>query len=176
MHKLGQTHVDRVKKHFLEVCPHRFKLSKITDSFSIVVDKATQSDFNKKFALWFYSTGMAFEKASHVSLKNALQFLSPGCEPPTPDALGTTLLDECYNDMRDKINHDIEGKRCSIVSDAWTDVNGSSVINYVVVCGSDTYFLESNYTGAGSQSADYLSKHGVSYDKAGLYPTMWCGY
>ncbi|KAE9345842.1 hypothetical protein PF008_g8575 [Phytophthora fragariae] len=49
--------------------------------------------------------------------------------------------------------HKITGKKYTLYTDGWTDVNGKSVINYVLECEGDTYFLESVYTGSTSHDA-----------------------
>lgn len=40
----------------------------------------------------------------------------------------------------------------SLVTDGWTDINGIAVINYLAICGYQTFFLESVYTGSTSDA------------------------
>ncbi|EGZ06194.1 hypothetical protein PHYSODRAFT_390873, partial [Phytophthora sojae] len=45
----------------------------------------------------------------------------------------------------------------TLYTDGWTDVNGKSVINYVLECEGESYFLGSVYTGSTSHDAVFLS-------------------
>lgn len=53
----------------------------------------------------------------------------------------------------------VDGSRCSLTIDGWTGINGNSVVNYIVLVGKDTFFLESNCTGSTSHDADLLVTH-----------------
>ncbi|KAE8894871.1 hypothetical protein PF006_g670 [Phytophthora fragariae] len=100
---------------------------------------------------------MEFNKATHPSLLQALQMLHPGVDIPFAHQLSTTLLNMCYRDFKVKMVHKITGKKCTLYTDGWTDVNGKSVINYVLECEGETYFLESVYTGSTSHDTLFLA-------------------
>ncbi|KAE9332320.1 hypothetical protein PR003_g14573 [Phytophthora rubi] len=100
---------------------------------------------------------MAFNKATHPSLLQALQMLHPGVVIPSAHQLSTTLLNMCYRDFKVKMVHKITGKKCTLYTDGWAGVNGKSVINYVLECEGETYFLESVYTGSTSHDALFLA-------------------
>ncbi|KAG6586974.1 Transposase [Phytophthora cinnamomi] len=100
---------------------------------------------------------MAFYKIGHRSLLDALQLLNPGVEVPSADQLSTTLLDRAYTKSLKTMEKSLSGRMATLVSDAWTDINGQPVMNYVVVCGKNTHFLESVYTGARAHDTEYLT-------------------
>ncbi|OWY99060.1 Transposase [Phytophthora megakarya] len=116
-----------------------------------------QQQFEKMFALWLYSTGMDFNKVAHDSCGAALEMLHPGAKAPSQHALRGPLLDKCYQESLDKLRVALARQKATLVSDAWTDVNGLSVINYVATSGNDTFFLESVYTGSESHGASFLA-------------------
>jgi hypothetical protein len=76
----------------------------------------------------------------HPTLANALAVLTPAAIVSTRYQLTTPLLNGCYE------MHSVTGKRCTLTTDGWTDVNADSVINYVLICGSETFFLEAAYS------------------------------
>lgn len=83
IHQLGETHVERVRHHLQKKCSKRLKTKSIASSFPVALTAAQVTAFQKQFALWFYSTGMAFNKAVHPILLHALQMLHPGVVIPT---------------------------------------------------------------------------------------------
>ncbi|RLN91956.1 hypothetical protein BBJ28_00018483 [Nothophytophthora sp. Chile5] len=157
IHHMGKTHVERVRYHMEKKCIKRAKTTLITTSFNPVLSAEAIEAFQQRFALWFYSTGMAFNKISHPSLTAALSLLHPGAVVPSRQQLATSLLDSCYENFKLKIAHEFAETSCTLTTDAWTDVNGKAVINYVAICGKQTFYLESVYTGAVSHGADYLA-------------------
>ncbi|KAG2762133.1 hypothetical protein PC129_g936 [Phytophthora cactorum] len=114
-------------------------------------------EFHKLFAMWFYSTGMAFNKAAHHTLAAALRLLTPSDIVPTRQQLAGDLLNVCYDDFRSKMILKIANRRCTVVADTWTDINGNAVINYVLVFEDMTVFFESVYSGSDSHDAPYLA-------------------
>ncbi|KAG3102976.1 hypothetical protein PI125_g13986 [Phytophthora idaei] len=157
IHQLGETHVERVRHHLQNKCCKRLKTKAITSCFPAALTPSNLTAFKKQFALWFYSTGMAFDKASHPTLLLALQILHPGVAIPSPYELATTLLNMCYSDFKMMMSHKLRGKKCTLNTDGWTDINGKSVINYVLECEGESYFLESTYTGSTSHDAEFLA-------------------
>ncbi|KAG3061829.1 hypothetical protein PC121_g12815 [Phytophthora cactorum] len=51
----------------------------------------------------------------------------------------------------------IANRRCTVVTDTWTDINGKAVINYVLVFEDMTVVFESVYSGSDSHDAPYLA-------------------
>ncbi|KAE9329500.1 hypothetical protein PF001_g886 [Phytophthora fragariae] len=115
---------------------------------------------------------MEFNKATHPSLLQALQMLHPGVDIPFAHQLSTTLLNMCYRDFKVKMVHKITGKKCTLYTDGWTDVNGKSVINYVLECEGETYFLESVYTGSTSHDTLFLAADVKKVIKSAKFSTI----
>ncbi|KAE9049921.1 hypothetical protein PR003_g5399 [Phytophthora rubi] len=152
IHQMGATHVERVRLHLQKKCSKRLKTKPIMSCFPSALSPSVVHGFQKQFAMWFYSTG----KVSHPALTLALSVLHAGAVFPTRYQLTNSILTECFEEMLLKIVHTNKGKRCTLTTDGWTDINGKSVINYVLIIGPDTYFLESVYTGAVSHDATFL--------------------
>jgi hypothetical protein len=122
------------------------------------MSKSSQDEFQNKFAEWFYGTGMAFMKISIPQLENALKILRQYVRIPSRDMLSGLLLDKSYDKAMQKILVLLHDEYCTLTTDGWTDINGNSVINYVVASRKGSFFLESVYTGSDGHTSDYLSK------------------
>ncbi|KAE9046492.1 hypothetical protein PR001_g4544 [Phytophthora rubi] len=85
---------------------------------------ASVREFQLRFALWFYTTGMAFQKAEHNSLVDALRVLTPFTVVPNRHQLVTTLLDMCYDDLRSKLMLSAKGKRVTLTTDGYPTPTG----------------------------------------------------
>ncbi|KAK1931762.1 hypothetical protein P3T76_012694 [Phytophthora citrophthora] len=115
---------------------------------------------------------MAFNKVNHGTFVKALAILNPGVVLPTARELAISLLDSSYGALKLVMVHRVKGKKCTLATDAWTDVNGKSVINYVLICGEDTYLLETVYTGSTSHSAAFLAADIKRVITAALFTTI----
>ncbi|KAG6969150.1 hypothetical protein JG688_00005460 [Phytophthora aleatoria] len=107
--------------------------------------------------MWLYSTGMAFSKAAHPALASAVQERTPTEVVPSRKQLATTLLNSCYYEARSANVLKLRGKKYTLVTDAWMDTNGQSVIYYVALDEELAIFLESDYSESISHDALYLA-------------------
>ncbi|KAE8999723.1 hypothetical protein PF005_g19360 [Phytophthora fragariae] len=96
IHHMGETHVERVCHHLQQKYSKRLKTPVITSCFPRALSENKISEFQKLFALWFYSTGMAFHKVDHPTLTRALAVLTPAAVVPTRYQLTTPLLNGCF--------------------------------------------------------------------------------
>ncbi|KAE9132186.1 hypothetical protein PF010_g3268 [Phytophthora fragariae] len=97
-HKLEFTHVDRVKRHLRETCAKRPRQEVVTTYLPPQIDTATQNLFDKMFALWLFSTGMAFYKVQHENFVAVSCLLPPSVKIPSQHLIRARLLDECHED------------------------------------------------------------------------------
>ncbi|KAG3194285.1 hypothetical protein PC128_g9498 [Phytophthora cactorum] len=157
IHTSGKGHVERVRYHFDKKCSKRLKTPLVTSVFRPAMTPAKVCEFHKLFAMWFYSTGMAFNKAAHHTLAAALRLLTLSDIVPTRQQLAGDLLNVWYDDFRSKMMLKIADRRCTGVTDTWTDINGKAVINYGLVFEDMTVFFESVYSGSDLHDAPYLA-------------------
>ncbi|KAG3170022.1 hypothetical protein PI126_g2548 [Phytophthora idaei] len=64
----------------------------------------------------------------------AFQILHPGVEILSSHELVTTLVSMRHGDFEVMMSHRLRGKKCTLDTDGWSDINGKSVINYVLDC------------------------------------------
>ncbi|KAF4144261.1 hypothetical protein GN958_ATG06582 [Phytophthora infestans] len=157
IHSLGYTHVDRVKCLLREACAKRPRQQVVTSYFPPEIDIATQNAFNKIFALWLHYTGMAFYKASHDLCAAVFHVLHPIVAISSQHLLRGRLLDECNDESLTRICSALARRVFPPVTDAWPDINGFAVINYLAIFWSDTLFLETVYTRSGSHDSVFLA-------------------
>lgn len=99
---------------------------------------------------------MAFYKVEHSALARALKLLNPSVPILSAWLLSHTLLDSYYDRFISRLQAALSSKKASLITDAWTDISGQSLINYVVICDGNAYFLESVYIGDQLHDAAYL--------------------
>ena len=98
------------------------------------------------------------ESRSGSHMLRATGRLRPGYKPPSRRQLNNQLLDDCYSSLQAEMS--IEMSKATYVSldtDAWTNVNGESVINFIVLLPQPVFY-EAVYTTDNSHTADYLAK------------------
>jgi hypothetical protein len=84
----------------------------------------------KAISLWIYESGLPLNTCDNDSFRRMLAKIRPGFIPPSRKEL---LLDELNN-----------GKTIyTLETDGWTDINGNSIINYMVTSPSSQYLFES---------------------------------
>ncbi|KAG3092358.1 hypothetical protein PC122_g6574 [Phytophthora cactorum] len=132
IHTLGKTHVERVRYNMAKKC-----------------DIAGQAE------------------RKQVVMAGVLALLTHLEGIPTPirhvviqhgdGQLATTLLNSCYYEARSANVLKLRGKQYTLVTDAWMDTNGQSVIYYVALDEELAIFLESDYSESISHDALYLA-------------------
>ncbi|KAE9228063.1 hypothetical protein PF002_g13657 [Phytophthora fragariae] len=155
IHELGYTHVERVRHHMTQRCPKRAKTVKISTLFPPALKGL--ADFHQALMGWAFQKGISFNALQDPAFLFAVQQLHPEATIPTDKAMRNVLLDEAYERSVARIKQAANGKLVTFSTDAWTDVNGMSVINYVAICGAKTYYLESKYTGSISHDIAFIA-------------------
>lgn len=95
-----------------------------------------------------YSGGLPFRLADTTAYREmciAIQNAPKGYVPPTRQALGTTLLDEEYKTVKEKIdvfreNVISEVNPCTLTTDGWRDLSSNPLLNFILVRKQDIFF------------------------------------
>ncbi|KAK1261472.1 hypothetical protein QJS04_geneDACA001003 [Acorus gramineus] len=113
-------------------------------------------------AKWVYKAGLSFNSLmmnDFVAFCEAVGQYGPGFVPPSYHELSQTLLKKEVQNTKERLqSHVEEWKRtgCSIMTDAWTDRKGRSIMNLCVNCILGTSFLRSIDASKESHTADYI--------------------
>ena len=85
------------------------------------------------------------------------KMVRPSYSLPSRKALATRMLDQAYEELKTKVNNMLENaKHITIATDAWTDVNGQSAINFIAMTPTPIFY-EAVYTRESRHTAAYLS-------------------
>ncbi|ETI36425.1 hypothetical protein F443_17444 [Phytophthora nicotianae P1569] len=98
---------------------------------------------------------MAFYKTEHHTLLEA-QVPNPGICVPSAFQLANGLLDQAFDKSVQQLTLRLSGLVVTLETDAWTDINGMAVTNYIAVSVSLSFFLVSVCTGSQSYDTDFL--------------------
>lgn len=132
------------------------KYMKITD-WAGKISESEKNACDKELALAFFSGGVPFRFIENSHLQRAMSILRPGYVPPSRRQLSNRMLDSCYSSLQEDMNAEIsKASYMSIATDAWTNVHGESIINFIVLL-SKPIFFEAVYSADNSHSADYLA-------------------
>ena len=84
--------------------------------------------------------------------------MRPSYGLPSRHRLCNDILDDTHNSVKTKKAEVVRrAKYASIATDAWTDVNDQSVVNYIVMTPRPIFF-KAIYTKDNSHTADYLAR------------------
>ena len=133
------------------------KHGKITD-WASKVSENEKNRSDREFALAFFSGGVPFRFIENPYLLRAMGILRPGYKLPTRRQLSNKMLDDCYASLQLEMNADIsKATYVSLATDAWTNVNGESVINFILLLPRPVFY-EAVYTADCRHTGDYLAK------------------
>lgn len=111
--------------------------------------------FRKLMAMYFYTTGTAFERIENPYLTAALQLLRADVSIPNRKDLSGASLNDAFEAVSLNANKVIQDESygSTLISDGWSDVNMASIINYLSASTDHTIFIEAltaskiNHTG-----------------------------
>ena len=133
------------------------KYRKITD-WTGKISENEKNHCDTELALAFFTGGVPFRFIENQHFLRAMGILRPGYEPPSRRQLSNQMLDDCYTSLQAKMKADIANARyVSLTTDAWTNVKGESVINFIILLPKPVFF-EAVYTADNRHSSSYLSE------------------
>jgi hypothetical protein len=131
--------------------------NRIKNYFPPIPTAAEQESFNKKFARWFYTSGMAFSKGRHQDLQEAITAIRPGILIPSEYFLSNTGLNSDYSELHREVDAIVAtAENVTLVSDGWSDINRISLIAYNVIVEGTAFFYRGKYDGK-SHTGMYLA-------------------
>jgi hypothetical protein len=117
-----------------------------------------QNEVQKALARAVYVTGQPLSIFEHPLWKQALQLLRPNFNPPSRKMLSTVLLEEEYEDVKQKVTEKIEDANVlHIAADGWTNIRKDSILN-IIIYTPKPYFHSSIDTQDNRHTAEYLSE------------------
>ena len=103
----------------------------------------------------FFTGGVPFRFIQNPAFKKFIKKIRPSYELPTRYRL-CEILDDTYVRVKGMMTQEIQrAKYISIATDAWTDINGQSVINFIVMVPKPIFF-KAIYTKNNPHTAEYI--------------------
>ena len=130
---------------------------RITD-WADSIDASTVKQLYSLIGEAFFTGGVPFRFIENSALKKFVKAMRPSYELPSRHRLCNDILDDTHDSVKMKMTEAVRrGKYVSIATDAWTDVNGQSVVNYFAMMPHPIFF-KAIYTKDNSHTADYLAR------------------
>jgi hypothetical protein len=144
----------------------KFKSGSVTSSSQLSVKsfliprltKSEQTRIHHNLAMHYYMTGSSFQRIEEDHLLNAFKIARPDIKLPTRKELAGSLLDFCYEKIAKKTNTEMlkYGDFTCLVSDATSNVNNESVVNYMIIVGNKSFLIDTLYTESQSHTSDFI--------------------
>jgi Protein of unknown function (DUF 659) len=121
------------------------------------LSKATQLKINSSIAMHYYVNGTSFARIEDPYLLKTFQLCRPDVKLPTLKEQSSSLLNQCYDDIKKKVNSYLASSpyHC-ITSDGWSNIKNEPIINYMIVSSSVSLCFESIHTGEKSHNTQFL--------------------
>ena len=117
-----------------------------------------QAAFQEEIAMHFFMTATSFVRLEEIHLLQALKKLRPDVKLPTRKDMRGKQLTKAYKKVKMKVDNWLKRDQFAcITSDAWSNIKNESVINYMMISGEVTLFLESTQSGEQSHTSEYLA-------------------
>lgn len=110
-------------------------------------------------AMHFYLTGTPFCRVEESHLLAAFKVARPDVKLPNQKQLAGKLLDDCYDYVKNQSNMQLRNTSTMhcLTTDATTNVNNASIINYMLISPDRSLFLECKNTEDKSHTAEYIA-------------------
>jgi hypothetical protein len=139
------------------------------------LSKASQLKINSSIAMHYCMTGTSFARIEDPHLLKAFQLCRPDVKLPTRKELSSSLLNQCYDDFKKKIDSYLASSPYPcITSDGWSNTKNEPIINCMIVSPSVSLFLELIYTGEKSHNALFFRRY-FPYSRKTLLIACCCG-
>ena len=136
------------------------KKRKFSESVGNYFTKTTESEkkaLDLQVARTIFATNSSFNFADHPEFIKLCSMLRPGYHPPSPRAVGTTLLDEVHEDAFASCKEKVKGKVVSMELDGWSNIHHEPIVCCSITTHEGDTFLTSTIdTGDERHTGDNL--------------------
>ncbi len=104
------------------------------DGYAYSFSQKDQEEMERLLACAFYSAGISFNVIDNPDFHIFLKKACSAFKIPSRYTLSNTILDSKYDSLKKNVNDILEKEEyLCLTSDGWSDVNKTSVINYMVM-------------------------------------------
>lgn len=120
---------------------------------------AERHKIDKQIAKAIFATNSSFRCIENSEVKKAIQLLRPGYTPPSRKTVATSLLDEIYEEEKDKCFSSLSGQCVNMSIDGWSNVHNEPVICATITTEDGRALLyESIDTSGKPHTSQYLTE------------------
>lgn len=131
------------------------KISSFTDSTTT----KEQEELSRLFSEAVYTSNCALSMFESEKWSKFFKKLRPAFTLPSRKQLSTTLLEKVYNDVRQKVNEDIQkSDAITLISDGWTNIRSEGIINYMVHTNNCDYFYDFSTPKSARHTGNYIAQ------------------
>ncbi|CAL8132270.1 unnamed protein product [Orchesella dallaii] len=127
-------------------------------SFVDVITRDQKRTMDYEVGRYIYSTNLPFSHVEHPRFQAFLSKLRPGYKPPTRQTIGSTILDDIYQDVVTKTQESLLRKQVTLMQDGWKARTQDAVISHCLTTGEKAYFLNAVSAGENEKTAEYCVK------------------
>lgn len=134
--------------------------SSIQDFMLPKMSKKEQEGVKQCIAMHYYVSGTSFVRVEEPHLRKAFQMCRPDVVMPDRKQLAGPLLDKCYEKIKIQLDDRLQNAKSSFFSlttDGWSNIKNEPIINYMMIGGNLSLFLESVSTGEIGHTAQMIS-------------------
>jgi hypothetical protein len=126
---------------------------RLTEMGSLVSKKST-TEINRIFGMAIFAGSRPFSMFESVEMKALFQALNPDYKIPGRTQLSTTILQDCYTQVKLDVEKQISNSQYLNISvDESTDIRKRRIVNISATDGKRSYFIASKDVGATSMNA-----------------------
>lgn len=143
------------KKKAIETQPTMSTMS----SFVMRTSTAEKHKIDKQIAKAIFATNSSFRCIENLEVKKAIQLLRPGYTPPSRKTVATSLLDEIYEEEKEKYFSSLSGQSVNMSIDGWSNVHNEPVICATITTEDGQALLyETIDTSGNPHTSEYLTQ------------------
>ena len=127
-------------------------------TMDICISKSKQHEMDLSLVRYFVATNTPFNAAANKNFKDFVQKMKPGAVIPDRRRLAGELLDEVYEQEKEKVKVKVRGMNATLAIDGWSTLTNEPVLGVCFICQGVPYLVTTMVTTGESHTADYLER------------------
>lgn len=132
-------------------------------SFIVRTSKSTKLEIDKQIARAVYATNSSFNCMEQPEVRKAISLLRPGYVPPSRYDVSNRLLDEIYNEEKNKCFKNLSESFVCLSLDGWSNVHNEPIICATVTTENGSHYLVDTIDTSGNpHTSAYLTEVAIT--------------
>lgn len=117
------------------------KLCGNLSTFMVKTPQSSKEVIDKQIARAIYATNCSFRSIEHPQVKKAIALLRPGYPPPSRKEVSDRLLDEVYQEEKEKCFSQLANSYVNLSIDGWSNIHNEPIICATITTERGEVFL-----------------------------------